>query len=80
MLSNEQIERRLNIEGVEYVRVSGDGRHFEVIIVTDQFVGQTKLARQRWVYAQLKDEITAGDLHALSMKTWTKSEWEKQHG
>lgn len=81
MLSNEQIEQQLlAIEGVEYVQVKGDGYHYQLTIVSDLFVGKSKVARQQWVYAQLKNYITTGSLHALSMKTWTKNEWEKQHG
>ena len=81
MLSNEELEHRLmSINDVEYVQVLGDGYHYQLTIVSDVFLGKSKVARQQWVYAQLKDEITTGSLHALSMKTWTKNEWEKQHG
>jgi len=81
VISNNQIEQRLlEADSVEYVHVKGDGYHYQLTIVSDVFVGKTKVARQQWVYAQLKDYITAGSLHALSMKTWTKNEWEKQNG
>jgi acid stress-induced BolA-like protein IbaG/YrbA len=81
VLSNDQLEQRIKeADGVEYVQVTGDGYHYQLTVVSDVFVGKPKLARQQWVYAQLKDYITTGSLHALSMKTWTKTEWEKQHG
>lgn len=81
MLSNDQLEHHLNgVDGVEYAQVKGDGYHYQLTIVSDVFVGKSKVARQQWVYAQLKDYITTGSLHALSMKTWTKTEWERQHG
>lgn len=81
MLSNEQLEQRLlAIEGVIWVQVTGDGYHYHLTIVSDLFVGKSKVARQQWVYAQLKNEITSGSLHALSMVTLTKNEWEKQRG
>ena len=81
MLSNEELEGRLTaVSGVEYVQVKGDGYHYQLTIVADVFLGKSKVARQQWVYSQLKDYITTGSLHALSMKTWTKNEWEKQHG
>jgi acid stress-induced BolA-like protein IbaG/YrbA len=80
-LSNEQLEHRLmTVDGVEYVQVKGDGYHYDLTIVSEVFLGKSKVARQQWVYAQLKDDITTGNLHALSMKTWTKNEWEKQRG
>jgi acid stress-induced BolA-like protein IbaG/YrbA len=81
MLSNEEIEQRLTtIDGVEHVQVKGDGYHYQLTIVSDVFLGKPKVARQQWVYAQLKDYITTGRLHALSIETWTKREWETQHG
>lgn len=81
MLSNEEIEQRFkDIGEVFYVKVEGDGYKYQLTIVTDIFVDKSKVARQQWVYAQLKDFITTGMLHALSMKTWTKEEWGKQNG
>jgi acid stress-induced BolA-like protein IbaG/YrbA len=81
MISNEEIERRLRETGeVEFVQVGGDGYHYELTIVSNAFLGKSKVARQQWVYTKLKDYIKTGSLHALSMKTWTKEEWEKSHG
>lgn len=82
MLSNEEIEQRLkSIENVFYVAVEGDGYRYQLTIVTDIFLNESKVKRQQWVYAQLKDFISSGRLHALSMKTWTKKEWgEQQNG
>ncbi|KGP62520.1 BolA family transcriptional regulator [Legionella norrlandica] len=81
MLSNEEIEQRLKEnDNVFYVKVEGDGYQYQVTIVTDLFLNKSKVARQQWVYAQLKDFITTGRLHAISMKTWTKEEWGRQHG
>ncbi len=81
MITNEKLEERLLEEGdVAFVQVTGDGYHYQVTVVSDVFQGKTKVARQQWVYARLKDYITTGSLHALSMKTWTKEEWEKKHG
>lgn len=80
-LSNETIESQLmSNDLVDFVKVEGDGYHYQVIIVSDIFNGKSRVARQQWVYAQLKDHILSGSLHAINMKTWTKSEWEKQRG
>lgn len=82
MISNEEIEARLNaIDGVSFVRVEGDGYHYHLTIVSNLFFNKSKVARQQWVYAQLKDLITTGKLHALNMNTWTQEEWgTQQHG
>ena len=45
-----------------------DGRgHFNVVIVSDAFVGLSSLARHRAVYAALGDLMTT-DIHALSIQ------------
>lgn len=81
MLSNEEIEQRLKgIDEVFYVKVEGDGYQYQITIVSDLFLEKSKVARQQWVYAQLKEYITSGRLHAISMKTWTKEEWGTQNG
>lgn len=81
MISNEQLEEYLRGQvEVEHVQVTGDGYHYQLTIVSDAFLGKSKVVRQQWVYSLLKDYITTGSLHALTMKTWTKDEWEKQHG
>ena len=81
MLSNEEIEHRFKEnDQVFFVQVDGDGYKYQLTIVTDIFLNKSKVARQQWVYTQINDFITSGKLHALSMKTWTKEEWGKQHG
>ncbi len=81
MINNDVLENHLSsIDGVSYVRVEGDGYHYTISIVSDVFEGKSKVARQQWVYACMKDYITSGQVHAVNIKSWTKSEWEKQNG
>ncbi|WP_231714966.1 BolA family protein [Enhydrobacter aerosaccus] len=51
----------------------GGESHFRVEIVSAAFAGQSRVARQRLVYAVLKDEFSAG-LHALALTTLTPEE------
>jgi len=51
----------------------GGETHFNVEIVSAVFEGQGRVARQRLVYAALKDELDAG-LHALALVTLTPAE------
>ena len=62
----------------EHVEVTGDGRHFDAVIVSDDFSGFNTLRRQQKVYACLNDKIASGELHAFSMKTFTQQEWQGQ--
>ena len=52
---------------------SGAG-HFRVKIVSDRFVGENRVARQRLVYAVLSKEM-GPEIHALSLETLTPGEW-----
>ncbi|MEM9242969.1 MAG: BolA/IbaG family iron-sulfur metabolism protein [Pseudomonadota bacterium] len=58
--------------------VEGDGYHFMATIVSDRFAGQSMIKRQQAVYACFKDEIAAGDIHALSLKVLTPEERGQQ--
>ncbi len=51
----------------------GGETHFAVTIVSDRFVGQSRMQRQRQVYATLREEL-AGPVHALSLKTLSNDE------
>ena len=51
----------------------GGESHFRVEIVSAEFEGKTRVARQRLVYAALQDEFAAG-LHALALTTLTPDE------
>jgi acid stress-induced BolA-like protein IbaG/YrbA len=57
--------------------VSGDGHHFEALIVASAFEGLRSVQRHQKVYAVLGDRMRA-EIHALSMKTLTPAEWAEQ--
>ncbi len=81
VITNGQLEKLFKQhDDVRYVKAEGDGYHYQVTIVSDEFAGKSKLARQKWVYSVLNKHIVAGDLHAIHMHTYTVSEWEEQRG
>lgn len=53
----------------------GGGGHFRALVVSPRFEGEGPVARQRRVYAALSEEM-GRDIHALSLRTLTPSEWE----
>lgn len=58
----------------EYLTVTGDGQHFEAVVVSGEFAGKSRIQRQQLVYQTLGSRMT-GEIHALSMKTFTPEEW-----
>ena len=59
----------------DHVEVSGDGRHFEALIVSPQFRGLSKVRQHQLVYGVLGERMRE-EIHALSMKTLTPEEWK----
>ncbi len=55
-----------------------DEVHFEAIVVSDAFQGESRLTRQRKVYAILGPLMQSGELHALALKTFTPAEWQEE--
>jgi acid stress-induced BolA-like protein IbaG/YrbA len=64
------------IAGVE-ATVRGDGSHYEAIVIGDCFEGKSMLQQQKMVYATINQYITSGEIHAMSIKTYTPAQWEK---
>lgn len=60
-----------------YLDVSGDGRHFDAVVVSDEFIEKNRIARHRLVYEALGDRMRE-EVHALSLKLYTAKEWENQ--
>ena len=59
------------------VKVTGDGSHFEAVVIGEVFDGLSLVKKQQKVYATLGDKITSGEVHALTIKTFTAAEYEK---
>ena len=59
----------------EHLEVDGDGRHWSALIVSADFEGERHIQRHQRVYATLGARMQTDEVHALSMKTFTPSEW-----
>lgn len=70
---------RTGLPGAQ-VQVSGDGSHFEALVVSGDFEGLTPIKKQRLVMDTVKAQIASGELHALSIKTLTPEQWAAQQG
>ncbi len=51
------------------VKVSGDGRHFEVEVVSPAFEGKSLIQRHRMIMDTVKAQVASDELHALSIKS-----------
>jgi acid stress-induced BolA-like protein IbaG/YrbA len=68
--------RRYIAEGLacDELRVDGDGRHFDALVVSSAFEGRSRVQRHQLVYAALGLRMRE-EVHALSIKALTPAEW-----
>ena len=77
MVTPDSIKQSI-IAGLEcrHVEVSGDGHHWEAVIVSEAFRGKNKVQQPQLVYKALGDRMRE-EIHALSMKTLTPEQWQQ---
>jgi acid stress-induced BolA-like protein IbaG/YrbA len=63
----------LGIPGAQ-VTVTGEGDHFEAVVVSEQFAGRSMVEQHRMVYGTLGDRM-GGEIHALALRTCTPEQW-----
>jgi len=80
MITPEQLRTYIG-QGLpcEELRISGDGQHFEALIVSGVFTGKSRVQRHQLVYQALGDRMRV-EVHALSMRTLTPEEWRQSGG
>ena len=59
------------------VQVTGDGDHFDATVVSASFEGLTPVRQHQRVYAALGD-CFQGEIHALSLHTYTPEQWARR--
>ena len=59
----------------DHIELEGDGRHWYATIVSTEFEGKRAIQRHQRVYAALGTKMLTDEVHALSMKTFTPTEW-----
>lgn len=53
------------------------GGHYNVLIVSDRFAGQSRVGRHRMVYDALRDLFPA-QIHALAVSAYTDQEYQSR--
>ena len=84
MINPNEIQKRLKekLTGAE-VQVhdlTGTSDHFQVLVICQQFEGKSMIDQHRMVKTIFDKDIASGELHALSLKTFTPQEWAKRGG
>ena len=78
MVTPEQVKQYIEAGlPCDHIEVTGDGQHFEAIIVSPEFAGKNMVQQHQRVYQALGTRMHA-EIHALSMKTFSPEDWAKR--
>ena len=74
----EEIKKRLleNYQDahVEVTDLTGTSDHIQVLVVSENFSGKSRIQRQRMVMDVFQPELKTGEVHALTIKAITPTE------
>ncbi len=74
-----EIEKLINDAIIlDELHVKFDGSQCVIIAVADFFGGLSRVKKQQTVYAPLAQVINEGIIHAVTIKTFTTSDWKRE--
>jgi stress-induced morphogen len=82
IITPSQLEEKIrsNLSNVIHVHAvdqsDGCGAKYEILIVSNEFIGKQKLAQHRLVHKAIEEETKL--IHALTIKTKTEADWNKE--
>ncbi|MCC6276816.1 MAG: BolA/IbaG family iron-sulfur metabolism protein [Oligoflexia bacterium] len=81
-MTDIEIQKRLQEKwpGTQVITedLTGTKDHWSVTIISEAFNGKSMLDCHRMVKALFDQDIASGDVHALSIKTFTPDQWSKR--
>ncbi len=79
-MTADELKERIQMLGphteVEVKDLTGTQDHWQVVVVSPAFEGKMSFQQQKMVMALLKDEIASNEVHALTMKTYSPSQYQ----
>lgn len=64
----------------EVLDLTGTQDHYQAIIVSPAFEGKIMIQQHRLAMSTVQAEIDSGEVHALTMKTFSPAQFEKATG
>ncbi len=64
----------------EIIDLTGTMDHYQAIIVSPAFDGKMMIEQHRMVMGTLQTEIDSGEVHALTMRTFSPAQYKKYLG
>ncbi len=64
----------------EVIDLTGTQDHYQAIIVSPAFEGKMMIEQHRQVFKIVQSEVDSGEVHALTLKTFTPEQYRKYLG
>jgi acid stress-induced BolA-like protein IbaG/YrbA len=81
MVTLEQVETMIKNQlpdaQVKVQDLTGGGDHLEATVISSAFEGKTRVKQHQMVYGALQEAMASEAIHALALKTYTPSAWDK---
>lgn len=68
------LKEKLNLSEVY---AQGENAHFGVIVVDDEIASLSRVKQQQVIYGPLMEFFTTGEIHALTIKTYSVEKWKR---
>ena len=79
-MTADQLAERIKTLGpgttVEVTDLTGTQDHWQVLVVSPVFEGKLSFQQHKMIMAIFKEEIASNEVHALSMKTYSPSQYQ----
>ena len=73
MISPQQVEEMIKVRlpdaQIQVQDLKGSGDHYQVIVVSSQFVGKGLVQQHQLIYQALNQAMSSEAIHALAIKT-----------
>ncbi|MBT1452474.1 BolA family transcriptional regulator [Glaciecola sp. XM2] len=78
-MTNEEVAALVkDAINAQEVIVKSEGTHYQVIAIDDMFDSISRVKRQQMIYAPLSEKISDGTIHAVSIKTFSTAQWQRE--
>ncbi len=82
MLSSIQLKKTLEAalpgSTAEFHDLTGTADHWQVFVTSPRFEGLSLMEQHKQVQSVFAEMIQSGELHALTIKTFTPTQWAKR--
>jgi len=83
-MTPEQLKSRLEalVPGttVEVTDLTGTRDHYQAVVVSPAFEGKLMIEQHRMVMGMVRSEVDSGEVHALTLKTYTPEQYRRVAG